>query len=89
MALGADPVDVERGVIGKTLTLALVGLGLGLIGTLLGGQALRSMLYGISPSDPATYAIAALTLIACAVGAGYLPARRAARIDPSVALRAE
>jgi predicted permease len=89
MALGASAAGVQRQIVGRTLALAFCGLGLGLCGTLLGGRLLRSMLYGISPSDATTYAAAAVSLLACAIGAGYLPARRASRIDPSVALRAE
>ena len=89
MALGAEAATVQRSILVRTLSLALFGLGLGLCGTIFGGFVLRSLLFGVSPNDSTTYAVAAVTLLACAVGAGYLPARRASRIDPAVALRAE
>jgi ABC-type antimicrobial peptide transport system permease subunit len=89
MALGASSGIVQRQIVYRTVVLALIGLVLGLTGTLLGGQLLRSMLYGVSSNDAAVYVEATLTLFVCSIGAGYLPARRASRIDPAMALRAE
>jgi predicted permease len=89
LALGAAAADVQRRVVLRTLVLTLIGLGLGLCGTLIASRLLASMLVGVSPSDFSTYAAAVPALLACALGAGYLPARRASRIDPAIALRAE
>lgn len=89
MALGADAADVQRGILGKTVALALGGLAIGLCGAVLSGFLLRSMLYGVSANDATVFSLAGASLLACAIGAGYLPARRASRIDPAVALRAE
>jgi putative ABC transport system permease protein len=89
LALGAQPSQVLRMVVGEGLRLAAIGLALGLLGALAAGQALRSSLYGTSPADPLVYAAVA-ALLACVVAlASFLPARRAARISPLQALRAE
>jgi putative ABC transport system permease protein len=89
MALGATPALVMRGVISYGLRLTFVGLALGLAGTLGGTRVLSSFLYGIRPTDPITLAAASLILAAVALTASYLPARRATRVDPMVALRHE
>ena len=71
--------------------MSLVGAGLviGMAIALASGRVLRSLLYGVTPADPATLAGVALLLTAAALAASYLPARRALRVDPTVALRAE
>jgi predicted permease len=89
MALGAEPGRVLGMVVREGAKLALVGVAIGLAGALAVTRLMTSLLYGISPADPATLAavilvIAAATLLAC-----YIPARRAMRLDPNVALRAE
>ena len=89
LALGADAAGIQRDILGKTLALALCGLGIGLCGSVLSGFLLRSLLYGVSPNDATVFALAGASLLACAIGAGYLPARRASQVDPAVALRAE
>ena len=89
MALGATPALVMRGVISYGLRLTAVGLALGLAGALGGTRVLSSFLYGIRPTDPITLAAASLILAAVALTASYLPARRATRVDPMVALRYE
>ena len=89
VALGAAKKDVIGLIVGHSMRLVLLGL---LIGGGLGvvvGQLLRSQLFGISPSDPLTFGAIALLLIAVALFASWLPARRAARIDPLVALKSE
>jgi predicted permease len=87
MALGADMGAVQRQIVGQTMKLALWGLIIGL-GVAFGtGHGLQSMLYGVSFGDPRVYLLAALSLLACAFVAGYLPARRASQLDPLVALR--
>jgi predicted permease len=89
LALGADAARVRREVVGRTLRLAAAGTGLGVIGALAAGYSLRAMLVGISGFDPVTYLAAVLLLLACALLAGYLPARRASRVSPLEALRSE
>jgi putative ABC transport system permease protein len=89
MALGATPALVMRGVISYGLRLTSVGLALGLAGTLGATRVLSSFLYGIRPTDAITLAAASLILAAVAMTASYLPARRATRVDPMVALRYE
>ncbi|HEX7049883.1 MAG TPA: ABC transporter permease [Longimicrobiales bacterium] len=89
MALGADPGSVRRLVVGRALALAATGLGVGLLGALALTRLLGSLLYGVTATDPLTYGAVALTLIGVAFLAGYLPARGATRVDPTVALRAE
>jgi putative ABC transport system permease protein len=89
MALGAGSVDVLKSVVGQGLRLALVGIGLGLAGALGLTRVLASLLYDVSPTDPLTFACVSLVLLGVAALASYLPARRAARTDPMVALRYE
>jgi len=89
IAIGAQARDVLGMVMGRALRLAGAGLGLGLLVALAGARVLSAQLYGISERDPLTYAGISLVLVAVAVIASWLPARRATRVDPAVALRAE
>ncbi len=89
IAIGAQTADVIRMVMGNALRLAGAGVGLGLCAALLGARALSSQLYGVSARDPLTYAGISAVLAAVAVLASWLPARRATRVDPAVALKAE
>jgi predicted permease len=89
MALGADAGRVVRLVLRETLLWVALGLTLGLGAALVTLRWLESLLFGLKPHDPLTVGLAALVLLAVAMVAGYLPARRAARIDPLVALRHE
>ncbi|PTY02099.1 multidrug ABC transporter substrate-binding protein [Opitutaceae bacterium EW11] len=89
MALGAAASTVLRNVVGRTLALAVCGTALGVVLALAVSRSLASVLYGISPTDPTTYAVAVVLLLGCAIAAGYYPARRAAQIDPATALRWE
>jgi predicted permease len=87
MALGAGRADVMRLVLGQGLRLTLAGLGLGLGLSLVLTRFLRSELFGISATDPLTFAGVAICMGAVALAACYLPARRAVRVEPTVALR--
>lgn len=87
MALGASRRDVAREVVGRTARLAGLGLVLGLAGGLALAQSMTSMLYGISPGDPLTYAGAGVLTIGAALVAAWIPMRRAADVDPIESLR--
>jgi predicted permease len=89
MALGADRQNVGRLVVRQGARLALGGLGLGVLGALAVSRVLTTLLFGVAPSDPVTLASVALTLGGVALLASWLPARRAARVDPMVVLREE
>jgi len=89
MALGADRANVGRLVVGQGARMAVAGLALGLVGALATARVLATLLYGVRPTDLATLATVAGLLGAVALGATWLPARRATRVDPTVALRAE
>ncbi len=89
MALGAQPASVLWLVIGQGLQLAGAGLLLGLIGALAATQVLASLLFGVSTRDPVTFAGVSLVLLIAAILACYIPARRATRVDPIIALRYE
>ncbi len=89
MALGAAPSDVLRRIVGHALRLTLAGAAAGLAGALAVSRLLGSLLFGVKPTDPVTYLIVAAVLLLSAAIAGYLPARRAMRVDPIVALREE
>jgi putative ABC transport system permease protein len=89
VALGAEPRAVAGLVIGGGLRLAAVGVVLGTVAAAASTRVLRSMLYAVSPADPATFAVIALVVAAIALLASYVPARRASRIDPTEALRAD
>jgi putative ABC transport system permease protein len=89
MALGASRSSVLRMVLGQGLRMTAIGLSLGLALALAVTRAMSSILFGISPTDPATFAAILLLLGTIALLACYLPARRATRVDPMVALRYE
>ena len=89
MALGAQKEDVLGMVVNQGAKLAGVGVVLGLIAGLALTRAMRGLLYGISAADPWTFVAVAALLVVVALVACYIPARRAARVDPIVALRYE
>jgi predicted permease len=89
MALGARPGDVQRSVMGESAKLAALGSAIGIAGALLLTRYLQTLLYQVSATDPAVISLAACALGAVALAAAWLPARRATRVDPSVALRGE
>ena len=89
MAIGAQPRDVFKMVIGQGMFLALIGVGLGLIGAFALTRLMASMLYDIAPTDPVTFAVIALLLITVALLACFIPGRRATKVDPVISLRYE
>ncbi|MFN7999254.1 MAG: ABC transporter permease [Bryobacteraceae bacterium] len=89
MALGASADRVQLGVLAQTLRLASVGVGMGLLISLAAGKWINSLLFGTTPADVVVFGAMALLLIAVALLAGYLPARRASRTDPMIALRGD
>ncbi|HXZ18632.1 MAG TPA: ABC transporter permease [Candidatus Acidoferrales bacterium] len=89
VALGADRMGLLRMVIGEGAILASVGVALGLAGSLLATRLIASQLHGVRPTDPVTFAGVTLLLAAVALAACWIPARRAMRVDPLVALRYE
>jgi putative ABC transport system permease protein len=89
MALGANSGRIARLVLGEGGVLALAGVALGLVGSLMATRALQGMLYEVKTSDPSALLAVVASFAAAALAACYLPARRASRIDPSEALRAE
>jgi len=89
MALGASAGDLQAGIILQTLGLAAIGMMLGAAVSWALARALSGLLFGVTPADPATFGGMVIVLTAVATMAGYIPARRASRIDPMVALRAD
>jgi putative ABC transport system permease protein len=89
MALGARAGDVVRLVTGQSLRLVGIGAVLGIAGAAAGGGVLRAMLFGVSPVDPVAYGVVVLLLAAVSFVACFVPARRATRVDPMVALRTD
>ncbi len=89
MALGAQPGHVLRGILGEASWMVVLGAAVGLGGALTLGKVVASLLYGLKPRDPETLAASAALLILVALGASWIPARRAASVDPIKALRHE
>jgi putative ABC transport system permease protein len=89
MALGAEKTGVLTMVVGQGFKLTLIGVGIGVIGALALTRFLSSLLYGVKSNDPLTFVAVSLILIVVALLASYIPARRAAKVDPLVALRYE
>ena len=89
LALGAEPSALRWMVIRSALVLVCVGVAIGVAAARLGTSVVESLLFGLSPTDPVTFLLAAVVMMSIACAAAYFPARRAARVDPMIALRAE
>jgi len=87
MALGASASNVQWAVVRQTIALALAGIAAGIVGSLAAARLLSSLLFGVSAEDPITFGAMVAALVSVAAFAGYIPARRASRIDPMAALR--
>ncbi|HMG05929.1 MAG TPA: FtsX-like permease family protein, partial [Chthoniobacterales bacterium] len=89
IALGAQASDVFKLVVGYGIRLVFIGVGIGLVGALLSTRLVSTLLFGVSAIDPLVFVTGSALLIIVAIAASFLPARKAARVDPVVALRAE
>jgi len=89
MALGAAPVTMQKQVLAQTMTLVAIGLAVGLPASWLAATTIRGLLFGVVASDPLTFTGVSVVIVSVAALAGYLPARRASRVDPLLALRSE
>jgi putative ABC transport system permease protein len=89
MAIGARPLDVFKLILGQGLKLALIGVGLGLVGAFIVTRFMATMLFGIEPTDATTFGAITAILIAVALLACYLPGRRATKVEPTISLRYE
>jgi putative ABC transport system permease protein len=89
MALGAERRQVLKLIVGHGMLLALLGVGIGIAGALALGRLMAGLLYAVKPNDPATFVVVSLVLTVVAFLASYIPARRATKVDPMVALRYE
>jgi ABC-type antimicrobial peptide transport system permease subunit len=89
VAMGAKPRDILRLILRESGTLTISGMAAGLILAALSARIVANSIYGVSPLDPLTYAAVGLVLVAVALAASYVPAHRATKVDPMVALRYE
>ncbi|HEU0368205.1 MAG TPA: FtsX-like permease family protein, partial [Candidatus Acidoferrum sp.] len=87
IALGANSADVLRLILRQGLTTTLIGVAIGVAGSLATARTIQSLLFGVKPTDPLTFIAVAASLVAVAGLACYIPARRATKVDPMVALR--
>jgi ABC-type antimicrobial peptide transport system permease subunit len=89
LALGADRSNVRSLVLRQGMKPALIGIAAGLLGAIFAAQAMKTLLFNLTPADPITFAVVPLILLATTLLASYVPSARATRIDPATALRIE
>jgi ABC-type antimicrobial peptide transport system permease subunit len=89
LAMGARPMDVRRMVVKRGMSLTAAGIVVGIGGALALGHYMRTVLYGVQPTDTLTFVIVTATLLGAAAVASWVPARRAASVDPAITLRAD